>query len=67
MMLEEFRLSACEGKIGMSNEGAKKAEKAHKKRGLKGAIAFKCKFCGMWHVGNVKFSGKRRRELRAVK
>lgn len=66
MMPDKYLAAACSGKRSMSHDEARSAEKAHKKRARKGAVAYLCRNCGAWHIGNIR-GRKRPRKLRAVR
>lgn len=47
MSHEELRLAQCEGKSAFTS--AALARRVSKK--IKGVVAYRCGYCGKWHVG----------------
>ncbi len=51
MSNEELRLSQCEGKTPLKASVAKKLKVKYAKKG-RPSSAYKCRFCGHWHIGS---------------
>lgn len=50
MSEEELRLSKCVGKQPLSRKVANELKVRYAKKG-RSATAYKCRFCGSWHIG----------------
>ncbi len=55
--MNNSELAACYNKDPLTAEQAHAVEQRMKKKGRDGK-AFKCKFCGHWHIGDPKLTRK---------
>ena len=51
------RESSCLGKVAITDPSI--ARRAAKRK--KGRMPYKCRYCGLWHVGSQKFAAKEAR------
>jgi len=54
MSYEEIVASGCEGKQPLPRNKATALARKQLSKGTKAINAYKCRFCGKWHVGKMK-------------